>query len=360
MNNSLKSDENCVNKSDTNDEPKTLYFECNPTGALNDEHSAAAASPSCNNYYDDNYDSTVTRVLKHYRPRGALARALYQKQISDEQLRNFDKNQWYKCNLNGLPNELTKRFLPLSLDEDTNQFLIQSEEKSEWILTQLWHTIAKAFLGWFMTQTSINGWLGRGSMFVFSTKQFCYLLNLPYDWVGESCLDLGAGDGAVTARVAPLFKEVYVTEISNQMRYILQKQNFKILDIDNWHLDHKFDVIMCLNLLDRCDRPLDILQKMHSSLTPGGHIVIALVLPFSPYVETGGDKSHLPTERLNITGRTFEKQVFSFWQNVLIPNGFELERWSRVPYLCEGDINQSFYYLDDAIFIVKKAASTIN
>lgn len=99
MNNSLKSDEDCVNKSDTNDEPKTLYFECNSTGALDNEYSTAAASPSCNNYYDDNYDSTVTRVLKHYRPRGALARALYQKQISDEQLRNFDKNQVRFCPL---------------------------------------------------------------------------------------------------------------------------------------------------------------------------------------------------------------------------------------------------------------------
>lgn len=39
------------------------------------------------------YENSIARVLKHYRPRGALARTLYQKQIFDEQLRNTDKRQ---------------------------------------------------------------------------------------------------------------------------------------------------------------------------------------------------------------------------------------------------------------------------
>lgn len=69
--------------------------------------------------------------------------------------------------------------------------------------------------------------LGRGSMFVFSQTQFRTLLGVSDDWIAESVMDLGAGDGATTARIAPLFRKVFVTEVSGQMKSILQKQNFK-------------------------------------------------------------------------------------------------------------------------------------
>ena len=49
----------------------------------------------------------------------------------------------------------------------------------------------------------------------------------------------------------------------------------------------KFDVITCLNLLDRCDRPLTLLRELRTALKPGGKVVVALVLPFNPYVEIG-------------------------------------------------------------------------
>jgi hypothetical protein len=48
-------------------------------------------------------------------------------------------------------------FLPLGVDKETELFLDLSCHKSDWIFTQLWHSVAKAILGWFMTQTSING-----------------------------------------------------------------------------------------------------------------------------------------------------------------------------------------------------------
>jgi len=38
---------------------------------------------------------------------------------------------------------------------------------------------------------------------------------------------------------------------------------------------------------------------------------------------------------------------------VLTPSGFEVVTWSRVPYLCEGDLQQSYYWLDDAVFVLK-------
>ncbi|KAG8223536.1 hypothetical protein J437_LFUL009900 [Ladona fulva] len=65
--------------------------------------------------------------------------------------------QWYECDLRDLPSHLVDRFVQMSPDEETEAFLEQSREKSNWVLTQLWHSFARSVLGWFMTQTSING-----------------------------------------------------------------------------------------------------------------------------------------------------------------------------------------------------------
>jgi DREV methyltransferase len=61
-----------------------------------------------------------------------------------------------------------------------------------------------------------------------------------------------------------------------------------ILDVSEWAVDGHYDVISCLNLLDRCDEPLNILRQIHSSLKSNtGRLILAVVLPFSPYVEFG-------------------------------------------------------------------------
>jgi len=64
----------------------------------------------------------------------------------------------------------------------------------------------------------------------------------------------------------------------------------------------KFDVITCLNLLDRCDKPLSLLRELKASLSPGGRVVVALVLPFNPYVETGKLPKH---KNCNTKSRVF-------------------------------------------------------
>ncbi|XP_017773778.1 PREDICTED: methyltransferase-like protein 9 [Nicrophorus vespilloides] len=194
-------------------------------------------------------------------------------------------------------------------------------------------------------------WLQRGSMFVVSFQQFLKLVGGGEDWSTGDLLDLGAGDGEVTALLAPAFRTVYVTEVSNTMQTLLQRRGFHLLGIDEWNVGRKYDVISCLNLLDRCDKPLELLNQVHASLKPNGMVLLAVVLPFSPYVESAAD--HEPTERLNIRGQTFEDQVVHLVDNVLRPVGFEVISWSRVPYLCEGDLRQSYYWLDESIFVLK-------
>ena len=63
----------------------------------------------------------------------------------------------------------------------------------------------------------------------------------------------------------------------------------RILDIDKWDNGSlQYDLVSCLNLLDRADKPVSILHSIKRVLKPGGRVLIALVLPFSSYVEFGG------------------------------------------------------------------------
>ncbi|XP_028135399.2 protein-L-histidine N-pros-methyltransferase isoform X1 [Diabrotica virgifera virgifera] len=72
--------------------------------------------------------------------------------------RNPNKySKWYQCHLDSLPALISTKFVQLGPDQETINFLDQSEKKSDWLFTQIWHSVVKLFLGVFMTQTSING-----------------------------------------------------------------------------------------------------------------------------------------------------------------------------------------------------------
>ena len=66
-----------------------------------------------------------------------------------------------------------------------------------------------------------------------------------------------------------------------------------------------------------------------------------------------GNHGNIPEQYLHIEGESFERQVASFVHDVLEPIGFVVEAFTRLPYLCEGDLEHSFYVLDDALFILR-------
>ena len=63
--------------------------------------------------------------------------------------------------------------------------------------------------------------------------------------------------------------------------------NPSVLDVDQWSESGlQFDLVSCLNLLDRCDKPMSLLAQMKTALRPGtGRLLVAAVIPFKPYVE---------------------------------------------------------------------------
>uniref|UniRef100_A0A3Q0T7L1 Methyltransferase 9, His-X-His N1-histidine n=1 Tax=Amphilophus citrinellus TaxID=61819 RepID=A0A3Q0T7L1_AMPCI len=283
--------------------------------------------------------------------RNPVVRSLLVNMLSD-----LDTIDWYRCNTDLLEESLRPLFIQSQLDADTRAFVEQSEEKSTYLFTQIYYSLVSTVLSPLVSRTSINGFLGRGSMFVFSKDQFRQLLRIEPDWVANRLLDLGAGDGGVTKVMASHFTEVYATEVSLPMKRHLRKKKFKLLDIDVWQeTGFQYDVISCLNLLDRCDDPLSLLRDIRRALVPGtGRLIVAVVIPFQPWLEIGG-RWERPREYLQIQGKTWEEQVNNLTNEVFRKVGFEVETLTRLPYLCEGDIARDYYLLDDAVFVLKSS-----
>ncbi|XP_071976674.1 protein-L-histidine N-pros-methyltransferase isoform X2 [Engystomops pustulosus] len=282
--------------------------------------------------------------------RSHLTRSLYMNMLNPNQAPYWE---WYLCDKEKLSEELQPIFIQSFLDQGTQTFLNRSIEKSGWLSIQLYHSFMSSVFSMFMSRTSINGLLGRGSMFVFSPEQFQSLLKVGPDWKSHRLLDLGAGDGEVTKVMSPHFEEIYVTEMSQTMIWQLQKKKYRVLNIDEWQsTGFQYDVISCLNLLDRCHQPVTLLKEMRSVLEPTrGRVILALVLPFHPYVENGG-KWEKPSEIMEVNGTIWEEQVNSL-AAVFQEAGFVVEAFTRLPYLCEGDMYNDYYVLDDAVFVLR-------
>ncbi|XP_046440293.1 protein-L-histidine N-pros-methyltransferase-like isoform X2 [Daphnia pulex] len=265
--------------------------------------------------------------------------------------------KWYKVNVEALEPEAAELFLQLDwADAETQVFLERCQERSDAVFTQLFHLVARTLLAPFVSQTSINGILRRGSMFVISDRQFRRLFHLADDYRAERMLDLGAGDGATTALLSGMFDNVHVTEMSWPMKRILAARGFAVEDVEGWNQRRDgYDVICALNLLDRCSRPLTLLEQMRGALKPNGLVLVALAWPFRPYVEFSSNGDHQPEQVLDVRGQSLEDQATSMMDNVLKPVGFRVVSWSRLPYLCEGDLERTFYHLNDMIFALKSS-----
>ncbi|CAF3421324.1 unnamed protein product [Rotaria sp. Silwood1] len=286
--------------------------------------------------------------------RSTWARAVLKKIESDKCLKNIDRNKWYRLSRQDLLyDEYREYFHEFNEDEETTTFIKQSEQQSDNIPLQIFHSILTSLLTLFMTRTSANGLIGRGRMFVYSTRQFKALLDVESHEESSfnTLLDIGAGDGSVTERMSSLFKKVYVTELSPTMQWRLSTYGYTVLNPDHWD-NLTFDVITCLNVLDRCEKPLTLLKQIRKHLNPKtGRLIISLVLPFQPYFEY--NNNHYPNESIEIQGVLPEEQINSFLLNVFQPLGFRLKKLTRLPYLCEGDIERSYYFLFDYLFVLE-------
>lgn len=248
-------------------------------------------------------------------------------------------------------------FTQLTVDEHTADYILASEQFRHGALMTWLHRLMRGFWSDF----DINGMLGTYPMHVLSTPQWRTLLNsadapcaaLLSDPASAHLLDIGAGRGDATGELAPLFAEVTVSETSEPMARRLRKQGYVCLNEDisqRTDLLSQFDAVSLLNVLDRCDRPMSLLATARQAVKPGGIVLIALVLPYKPFVY---DRGHprAPTERLAITSSIFEVAATELVTNCLLPLGLQPLTLSRTPYLSGGDAHCPLYELDDLLVI---------
>jgi SAM-dependent methyltransferase len=255
----------------------------------------------------------------------------------------------YGCDLGRLPPELGARFVRLDADAKTLAFLAAAPERR--------HGRAMTFLQILLCQVcsdfDANAILGVYPMHLLSSAQWEQLLG---GRPGGALLDVGAGSGDVTRELAPLFDSVTTTDTSRAMAWRLGRRGFACLRTDvatHGVPGGPYDTIACLNVLDRCARPLSLLRRIHAALPTGGRLILSLPLPYAP-IAYDGPSPNDPAEPLPLEGESFELGVTSLVEAVLSPTGFDAEAISRAPYLSGGDSRKPLYVLDSAIVVGRR------
>ena len=279
----------------------------------------------------------------------------------------------YTVHRSHMPHTLAALFEQLDCDEATHSFLHQccAEYSGSYVSSHyLKNALLKPMLKMFYNHTDCNGMLGTGSMFVVSTKQCRQLLSRHLTQCNNNILlDIGAGDGNVTAQLRPLFSRVYTTEVSARMIHTLRNTHM-FHCYDSTDLKHIFDditqlnhgvspsVIGLFNVIDRCDKPLTLLSDIYKLMSDTSVLILAAVLPLKPSVESDSGVWHTPTESIITRGRTccmsYEDSVTALIEDVIEPIGYCVKSISRVPYISAGDTVKPFYLLQDVILVLGK------
>ncbi|KAN0055163.1 hypothetical protein ACTA71_008260 [Dictyostelium dimigraforme] len=279
-------------------------------------------------------------------------------------------SRYYKFKVKDTVNHqyLMNYFIQTEFDKETMDFIME---------TPRWNFVSNAanwIMSWVYTKTDIMGFIGKGNMMCLSTYQYKQILKInrtlptikfdeddddedPLKVYFDSLLDIGAGCGTTTLYMKPLFKNVTATEASKGMIYSLNRKGIDsvfCLDLETCDQlrNKQYDIVSCLNVLDRCEKPISLLNTIKKFLKPNGKLILAVVFPFNPYVEFGGiDNS--PIETINLDQETLSEYVDSFNKQVFIPNNFEIDSFTVGPYISEGDALYQNYVLTDVIFVLK-------
>ncbi|RCN50574.1 DREV methyltransferase [Ancylostoma caninum] len=274
--------------------------------------------------------------MQLYRGQRISSLILDREQSRKEFLTN-DLSLWYEVKIHLLSPLLQSTFSKSSIDLETEQFLGNSFAISGSMCLQ----ILLYFLNIIAFQ--FKNLLLEISSFLAVNK----LLQL---------LDLGAGDGGITTKLSPFYGTIYTTEMSQVMQWRLRQQNFHEEDVEKWSsTSRRYNLISALNLLDRHYNPKKLLSDLHElALHSNCYVLMAVVLPVHQYVEfrpSSADSRN--NTRLKVSGNSFEQHASSLVENEFIPAGFEVVKWTKLPYLCEGDLNKPYYLLDDALFLLR-------
>jgi SAM-dependent methyltransferase len=275
-----------------------------------------------------------------------------------------DESRWgvrleYACQLDRLSPELASAFVPSQLDTEGEAFLAAALKRRH----GRWRLWTRRVVNLFLSDFDTNALLGMYRVFLLSTPQALQLLepSLTTPLAQARLLDVGAGSGDVTTRLAPLVSQLDCTEASRFMARRLRQRGFSCWrgqvgegsPGDPLTGARAYDVISLLNVIDRTSRPRTLLRSIVAHLAPGGSLLLSTPLPFDPFFYEGAI-SRAPEERLSVHAADWEEALVELWQNELKPLGLAVNAVTRVPYLSEGDAQHTAYVLDNVVLSCRK------
>ena len=134
----------------------------------------------------------------------------------------------YGCELAAMPAELAARFVALEHDQAAQRFVQQALLRPHgWLASTCYGVLRRV-----VSDYDAYGLLGMYPMHLCSGEQLQRLLIAAGARPGGSLLDVGAGNGAITALAAPGFERVMATEASAVMRLRLRRRGFEVLACD--------------------------------------------------------------------------------------------------------------------------------
>jgi SAM-dependent methyltransferase len=264
----------------------------------------------------------------------------------------------FACDIERL-GELAHRFVPSQLDAEGEAFLATALRRRH---TRFGYWAHRA-LTLFLSDFDVNALLGTHPVFLLSTPAALGLIEAarPGGVSGGRWLDIGAGSGDVTTRLAPLADAVQCSETSRYMARRLRRRGFRcwlgsvgegepgdpLLD------EPPFDVVSLFNVIDRAPRPRSLLQAVAQRLPSRGLLLLSTPLPFAPFYYAGS-VTRDPLEKLNVASERWEDALGELWRNELAPLGLALRAVTRLPYLSGGDVQHPAYILDAAVLVCEK------
>lgn len=285
----------------------------------------------------------------------------------------------YECHTSTLYKNplLSGKFLRIGLDKHAKNFVTECfEQYRATCMNTIKHVLLKPTLSLFYSHTDLNGLLGVGQMSILSTDQLRVLFDKELRQGGGSLgrlLDVGAGCGRVTSLFAPLFTSVTATEVSPVMVKQLADRGFTAVQCSELTTEslgpEGFDVIALLNIIDRCDKPVQLLRAARGFLkSDQSYLLVATPLPLNPSVETAAGwvapSESLVDPSVCVACKApkcclWEEAVMQLVNDFFTPNGFSVRSVSRLPYISQGDHTTPIYVLDDAVFVLYRTEEPI-
>jgi hypothetical protein len=177
---------------------------------------------------------------------------------------------------------------------------------------------------------------------------------------GGWLLDVGAGDGAVTQQLEPLFDHVETTELSTAMARLHARRGWRC---------HRRDVA-AEGLPPGPWRAVALLNVLSIERRGRGACSAPSRLA-SPRMVRSSQPSRCPTTRWRTSGCTrsspranpieagdWELEATSFVERALEPLGFAVTAISRVPYLTGGDWHTPVGVLDDVLVVAERVGAS--